>query len=383
MRCQLDIVGGLYQELCETPAWDAIFGSGGRAAAALVGVSPSIRLHTYVAPGPVTAAADALRCAGVRVEAAPRAASIIFSYLHPLSTPHIVPSMARIPRTSPLRVSGEAVLRFGFLEGDAIVDADRAVFDPQTSRRPASFRANGSRADYLALVMNEDELRAFAHDRDLHTAARKALAAEEAEVLVLKRGVRGALIFEGEREPHPVPAYRSSTVFKIGTGDVFSAWFAHFWAERGISAVEAADRASRAVAAYVQSRTLPPPEVDLVALTIGDRPGRVRLEGNPTTLGRRFVLEETRYILNQMGLAVESPGLGGSPTQWETADATLILAEATDPDDLKRILVAAAGRPIIVLDETRRLRIGESADVDLCADFTSAIYRTAWAALEG
>ncbi|NJL71561.1 MAG: hypothetical protein HC888_08060 [Candidatus Competibacteraceae bacterium] len=84
-----------------------------------------------------------------------------------------------------------------------------------------------------------------------------------------------------------------------------------------------------------------------------------------------------------MGLVVDSPGLGDLPTHWETADATLILAEATDPDELKRILVAAAGRPIIALDETRRLRIGDGTDVDLCADFTSAIYRTAWAALEG
>lgn len=378
----MDIVGGLYQELCETPAWDAVFGSGGRAAAALAGISPSIRLHTYVAPGLGSAAVDALRCAGVRVEASPRATNIIFSYLHPLSTPHIEPPVARIPQSPPLLVTGEAVLRFGLLEGDAIVEADRAVFDPQTVRRPASFRANGSRAGHLALVLNEGELRAVVQDGDLHSAARKVMADEQAEVLVLKRGVRGALIFEGERDPYAVPAYRSSAVFKIGTGDVFSAWFAHLWAERGISAVEAADRASRAVAAYVQSRTLPPPEVDLVALTIGDRPGRVRLEGSPTTLGRRFVLEETRYILNQMGLVVESPGLDDLPTQWETADATLILAEATDPDDLKRILVAAAGRSIIALDETRCLRNGDGTDVDLCGDFTSAIYRTAWAALE-
>ena len=335
MRCQLEIVGGLYRELCETPAWDAFFGSGGRAVAALAGVSPSVRLHTYVAPGPATAAADALVSAGVRIEASLCATSIVFSYLHPLSTPYLEPPAAQVPQAPPLRVTGDAVLRFGFLEGDAIVEADRAVFDPQTARRPASFHANGSRAGHLALVMNENELRALAQGKDLHTVARKVLADEEAEVLVLKRGVRGAVIFEGSKDPFPVPAYRSSTVFKIGTGDVFSAWFAHLWAEQKIPAAEAADQASRAVAAYVQSRTLPPPEVSLTALATEDRPGRVRLEGNPTTLGRRFVLEETRYILTQMGIVVESPGLGGSPTHWETADATLILAEATAPDDLK------------------------------------------------
>lgn len=378
----MDIVGGLYQELCETPVWCEVFGSGGRAAAALVGISPSIRLHTYVAPGPATTAADALRRAGVQVETFPRATEIVFSYLHPLSNPHLEPPAAQIPQSAPLRVMGGAVLRFGFIEGDAVVEADRAVFDPQTARRFASFRANGSRAKHLALVLNEGELQALARDQDLQVAARKALAEEEAEVLVLKRGVRGALVFEGQADPCPVPAYRSSTVFKIGTGDVFSAWFAHLWAEQGVSAAKAADRASRAVAAYAQSRTLPPPEVDLTALAIGDRPGRVRLEGNPATLGRRFVLEETRYILKQMGLVVDSPGLGGPAMDWVKPDATLVVAEAIEPEGLKRILAEAAGRPVIVLDETRRLRIGVAAGVDLCADFTSAVYRTAWAALQ-
>lgn len=46
VMCSLDIVGELYQELCETPAWDAVFGSGGRAASALAGVSRSMQLHT-------------------------------------------------------------------------------------------------------------------------------------------------------------------------------------------------------------------------------------------------------------------------------------------------------------------------------------------------
>lgn len=377
----LDIVGGLYQELCETPAWDAVFGSGGRAASALADVSQSIRLHTYVSPGPAAEAAEVLRRAGVRVETLPRATDIVFSYLHPLSNPHLAPPAAQIPKSAPLRVTGGAVLRFGFLEGDAVVDAERAVFDPQTARRSASFRANGSRANHLALVLNEGELQAWAGDRHLEAAARKALAEEEAEVLVLKRGVRGALVFEGQAHPHPIPAYRTSRVFKIGTGDVFSAWFAHLWAVQGVSAPAAADRASRAVAAYAQSRTLPPPQLDLAALVTCDRPGRVRLEGNPATLGQRFVLEETRYILQHMGLAVDSPGLGGTPMDWAKADATLVVAEAIEPDGLERILAEAAGRPIIVLDETRCYRIGAAAEVDVCADFTSAVYRTAWAAL--
>lgn len=376
----MNVVGGLYRELCETPKWDAVFGSGGRAAAALAGVSSAIRLYTYVAPGPSTVAADALRCAGVWVEALPRATEIAFSYLHPLSTPHLEPPAAEIPQSPALSVQGEAVLRFGFLEGDAIVNAERAVFDPQTAGRSASFRANGSRASHLALVMNESELQAFAQDSDLYAAVRKAMTIEKAEVFVLKRGVRGALVFEGMAEPQTIPAFRSSKVFKIGTGDVFSAWFAYLWAERRISVVAAADQASRAVAAYVQSGMLPPPIVNLAPLGLGSRPGRVRLEGNPSTLGRRFILEETRYVLSQMGLIVACPSLARLPADSEATDVTLVLAEAIDSEELNSILVGAVGRRIIILDETRRLRVGDG--VEVCDDFTSAIYRTAWAALE-
>ena len=66
----------------------------------------------------------------------------------------------------------------------------------------------------------------------------------------------------------------------------------------------------------------------------------------------------------------------------EKAGATLVVAEAIDADGLGRILAEAAGSPIIILDEACRLEIGTAAEVDLCADFTSAVYRTAWAALQ-
>jgi hypothetical protein len=54
-------------------------------------------------------------------------------------------------------VAAENVVRFGMLEGDAIVHADRAVYDPQNVAFPTHFGANGSRAKHLALVLNRAE----------------------------------------------------------------------------------------------------------------------------------------------------------------------------------------------------------------------------------
>ena len=379
----MDIAGGLYRELCETPAWDAVFGSGGRAAAALAGVAPHVRLHTYSDTGTASAkAVEALRQSGVEVEVLPRSSDVVFSYLHPLSDPHVAPALQEMPLAEPLRVSADAVLRFGFLEGDAIVDARRAVFDPQTARHAASFRANGSKADQLALVLNEGELRALGADGELPVAARRAMALESADVLIVKRGVRGALVFDGPSDPVAVAAYRSPKVFKIGTGDVYSAWFAHLWAEAGASAFEAATRASRAVAAYAGSRTLPPPPAELSPLRLAGHPGRVRLLGEPDTLGRRFVLEEARYLLRGMGLVVDSPGLDGTEAASMMEDATLIVAEALDDEVLERSIMGTAKERLIVLDEAGRLSSSIGVSCTVTEDFTTAVYQVAWAALQ-
>lgn len=41
------VVGGYYREICERPSWNTVFGSGGRAVASLVGITPHLELHTY------------------------------------------------------------------------------------------------------------------------------------------------------------------------------------------------------------------------------------------------------------------------------------------------------------------------------------------------
>ncbi len=45
----IDVVGGVYGERCAFPTWEQIFGSAGRAAAALSGHA-TVRLHTLVPP---------------------------------------------------------------------------------------------------------------------------------------------------------------------------------------------------------------------------------------------------------------------------------------------------------------------------------------------
>ncbi|MBN0523972.1 nucleoside 2-deoxyribosyltransferase, partial [Pseudomonas aeruginosa] len=96
---------------------------------------------------------------------------------------------------STLAVSGEKVLRFGMIDGTAVVNADFAVFDPQNADEPESFSANGSTAKHLALVLNRHEANLLLpgsrglSPQDITAALAKQ---ENAEVVVIKMGPLGA-----------------------------------------------------------------------------------------------------------------------------------------------------------------------------------------------
>ncbi|MEP9400157.1 PfkB family carbohydrate kinase [Mesorhizobium sp. KR2-14] len=379
----MHIAGGLYHELCETPKWSARFGSGGRAAAAVSSLSPGSTLHTYTrsdnSPG-----SDKLAGLGVQLRCSHSDIVIAFAYFHPLSQPHIEPQPGSIPQQPPIHVSGDVVLRFGFLEGTAVVQAAQAIYDPQTALRPEPFGANGSTAKRLALVMNELELYRYTGCTDLATAAAKAMAPGDQEtVVVVKRGVRGVTVYEPNAAPMDVPAYYSSRVFKIGTGDVFSAVFAHHWGEAGLPATAAADLASRSVSAYCETMNLP---VETELLTsreplTGRAPSRIVLHGSTGTIGRRYTLEEARFQLKGLGMEVLSPQLDDSPAPTIVEDASLlIVADGLSKKDIREICDIQTYVNIIILDEDDRFDTADFSgfDAKLVNEFASALYQSGW-----
>jgi hypothetical protein len=380
----MHIVGGFYREQCCMPTWDAVFGSGGRAAAAVSFLSPGSILHTYTEDFNSEGVAS-LKKLGIEMRLSARPTAIVFVYFHPLSRPYIQPAPDETECQPAIQVKGDAVLRFGFLEGDAIVDARRAVYDPQTCRNPVSFGANGSVARELAIVLNELELRSATGVDDLKLAALYLMEHQQAEVVVVKGGIRGATVFERGGRAISIPAYRSSRVFKIGTGDVFSAIFAHYWAEKGIPAGDAADMASRSVAGYCIAGRLPI-AVDEPRVLVPVRfmaPGSVLIEGSVDTLGQRYTMEEARFVLRDLGVEVFCPALDGILNP--VVNAILVIADGLDDETVKDILAKAAGTPIVVLREGRLQAVDtftNGTDLSVIDDFASALYFAAWAAAE-
>jgi hypothetical protein len=385
----MKIAGDCYHEVCEHPRWRALFGSGGRAAFALSDLIPDLELKTYY-PADRIADLYPIEASGVKVNASACTSPIAFAYFHALSDPVISPTPSQIMSQPPIRVEGDVVLRFGFLEGSAIVNADRAIYDPQSAGRLEPFARNGSRASELALVLNERELCDSWNSAGVEDAARRIISRGEASVLIAKGGIKGARLFDAKNPPVFIPAHRSSRVFKIGTGDVFSAAFALYWGQERVNAREAAELASRSVAHYCESGCLPLPAISGLSESnpVGSLTFRpICIAGSPASLGGRWVLEETRWRLQQLGLQAVAPALDGGGAQTVNVDGFGCLLVLTDHlDDAAAELIARAADialPIVAFGQFRdALSPGVVLPANITDDFTTALYWAGWAAAQ-
>jgi hypothetical protein len=394
----ITVTGGVYEEKCIEPFWDEIYGSAGRAAAALSGHIP-VRLVTYRAE-PFSDGLDNLeRGYGISIEGPTAGDGVSFSYMHSLSVPHIKPRPDGISRNDALKVSDDIVLRFGMLDGDAIVKARKAIYDPQSAFAPTNFRENGSEAEELALILNRFEARKLSGKADLEQALDSLIDTQGATVVVIKMGSQGALVAHGS-ERHRVPAYRSDNVFKIGSGDVFSAAFALFWGARNLAPEAAAELASRAVSFYVNSRTLPIPTQEelssssLEAVSPRQGQGQVYLASPFFDIGQRWLVEEIRTLLLDVGATVFSPlhDIGDGPGSvvapedlrgLDESDAVIAVLSGADVGTVFEVGYAvAAKKPLIALAQNMRaedLKMVEGTNCLIVRDLVSAIYQVIWA----
>jgi hypothetical protein len=221
------VAGGSYREICLVPRWHRLFGSGGRAAISISSRSKEVELCTYAGGGLADDVKLTMQSFGIATKIKRIKEDITFSYFHPLSTAARSPESLR-PNGS-LKADANTVLRFGFVEGDAIVRANYAVYDPQGGPPLERFEKNGSKTHHLAYVLNVNELLELVQASTVKEAAQRLLHGVT-EVVVVKRGPQGVSVYQAGGS-HLVPAYKSERVFKIGSGDVFSAIFAYEWGE--------------------------------------------------------------------------------------------------------------------------------------------------------
>ncbi len=388
------VAGGVYVERCMEPDWNQVFGSAGRAAISLAPAFDDVMLITCATQA-MRRRVDTLAAVyGFVAQCADSSLAVTFDYVHPLGVPRISPSPSTIARQPPLRARADIVLRFGMLETDVVVDADIAVYDPQSAFTPSPFHENGSRADRLAVVLNGFEAEALTKKACVEDAARQILSTEQAEVVVVKLGSRGALVATVD-SIEMVPAYRSESVWLIGSGDIFAAAFTFFWAKAGLPPREAADLASRAVSVYCESRSMPLLDPNELShrMPVTWKPGRVYLAGPFFNLAQRWLIEETRNAFRSQGLEVFSPlhdvGRGTAnqvaPADLEglrECDRMLALIDGADVGTIFEVGYARArDLPVVAFAQAmppEDLKMIVGSGVRVVADFASAIFETAW-----
>ncbi|AVH43722.1 PfkB family carbohydrate kinase [Agrobacterium tumefaciens] len=389
---EIDIVGGIYREKCAFPYWDQLFGSAGRAAAALDGHIDTIRLHSALSEGEIQTAKAVFADIDLRISA--RDKPIAFEYLHSLSVPEVLPNCP-IPKASMPLISGKVLVKFGMLEADPRVLGEHVIYDPQSSSNPLAFSASDSTATHLAIIANRGEMFGLAQTSSMDEAVKMIFATENAEVIVVKDGINGATVYERGKSSH-IPAYVTQNVFSIGSGDVFVAAFALAWAIQGMTPPNAGEFASRTTADYVESRLLPikskTPEATIrrSAVKAG---GNIYLAGPFRELGQRMMIDDARDQLRRLGMSVFSPihdiGPGTADVvvkqdlaAIEQCDAVFAILNGSSPGTVFEVGYARAlGKPVFCVTQNMRdvdLKLPRGAHACLHEDYVSALFQIAW-----
>jgi len=374
------VAGGVYLETCVTPETRQLLGSAGRAALGLSSLRSDIELHTFQPPALWGDLEANFRPYGIDCKPSASSERIEFAYLFPLARP--VQTPAAVAERREQLVTGDNVLRFGCVEGDFIVQAGQAVFDPQGTAS-WHFRNRGGTAERLALVLNACEALASTGADSIDRAARTMLAAEGAEVVVIKDGPHGALVFSSGQVEH-VPAYTSRSNYKVGSGDVFSAIFAHNWFA-GMSPAHAADHASRYTAAYVGMPTLPFPET-LPSLSPRRSSGveRLALVARLDTVATQWFASILSGAVTRLGV-VEVELIAMAQVLKDDAlpvshDAAILICVQDRPTALAVArLGSLKGRAAtIFVDASLGMSQVDMGDARVISDLTQAVYEACW-----
>jgi sugar/nucleoside kinase (ribokinase family)/nucleoside 2-deoxyribosyltransferase len=394
------VVGGSYGERCVNPERDTLAGSGQRAAAILRSAGADIKLISACDERTADLYQAAAAGYGVDVDWLTRSGPVGFDYFTPVSTPAITGRGSRLIETGKV-LEAHAALVFGMVETRPAVRAGSIVIDPQQPRELDRLDLDGIEADRIAVVLNSSETAAISGCADPLAGARALLESCPVDVVVTKRGTRGAVVTTASGQ-RPVSPRRTSVVWPIGSGDAFAAGFAHAWAVEGRDPVEAAEAGSRVAAHWCSTESYATPFEVLagtedVAPSVPVNDARVYLAAPFFTLGERWLVDLCRAALrphvfsplHDVGRRGATDGAseiaGADLDGLRACHAVLALIDRSDPGTIFEAGWAThAGLPVVAYGE----QVHESAETmlggtsaELIADLATAIYHAAWNAM--
>jgi nucleoside 2-deoxyribosyltransferase len=376
-----------------------------RAASILAGLGSAVTLCTVTGPSLTSDFEDIAKRKGITLESKVGSVDIWFRYRHPLAKPDVYPAVVPLVTTRN-DVLAECALVFGMLEGRPRVHAKRVVYDPQDGFRARLFGENGSTAEELLIIASLSEGRALTAEEEPEKVATALLTNGKCVGVIIKCGPQGALVATGTTQVWIRP-FPSKRVWKIGSGDVFSAAFTHAWLQDGVSVLDAAWFASRTVAEYVGTRAesfapdclqrireeakAAAEKTTTTALVIPD--ASIYLAGPFFTTNEQWLVDEARFALSEMGFKVFSPihEIGEGPPDivapadiFALVNCKLVFAllNGLDPGTLFEVGYARAlGIPVVGLAEAmddRPLTMLLGSGCAISDDFATSIYSACW-----
>ena len=395
----IHVVGGCYREVCMSPEVTQFYGSAGRASTAMA-ARTKVLLHTFVGPRSNRDVQKLAALGGFDLSVTAGAVDVTFGYVHPLHSSYVSPARGSFDNTARLHVEvpGEVALVFGTFEGQASATAGTIVYDPQDGIMPVPYRESGCAAqERLAILLNAGEALRTAKTDDIEAAGKQILQGNAATVVIIKSGPQGALVFEhGVDRPVAVSAFFSAGMFGIGSGDIFAAAFTYYWGECREAAAPAAEKASRSVSHYVETRgdrLATDEELAADRRKVAVTPGKIYLAGPFFTMAQRWLVEETRDQFLQLGLDVFSPvhQVGRGPAETvapldlqglEQCDRVYAITDGLDSGTLFEIGYARKmGIPVYCYGETidrENSKMITGSGCRLIGDYATSVYHTAW-----
>lgn len=396
------IVGGTYSEICFEPIWEHIFGSGFRAVNLFLenNNSQEITYYTY-ADKEIKQHLDyyANLYTNLTIKAIEVFKSPEFHYDHPLKTPTIIPRPDLYGKAGhTLQAKGDNMLVYGLLEATINVEGGKVVYDPQSPINPIPFSSTGSKAEQLITIVNRSEAKRIAGSDEISIIRDYFFNKEKCYALIIKMGARGALLFESvSKDPIRIPVFITNKVWPIGSGDIFSAFFAYNWFN-GIDLKTSALSASEATAIYCNSKNITNSNelnsFSFPELLIDSVPkGQVYLAGPFFTFGERWLVNEVWNSLKGFGLKVFSPfhdvGHGKAKDVvdkdlegLDESEIVFAIIDGLDSGTLFEVGYAVSQKKKVIAfvqnEGEESLKMLEGTDCVIEKDFTTAIYKTYW-----
>lgn len=390
----IDIVGGTYYEICHDPLYEDLFGSGLRGAIALSGKGFDITYHSSIGKDLEEQFHYKSSLYKFISDVQFQEKSVVFEYYHPLSKP--IPYNLPIDNFKLPTIKGKYILYYGMIECNCSVNGEYVVYDPQNH---VGFKETNSKAKHLALILNKNEAMLLSENisDDLIQVGKHLLRSECADVVVIKNGAKGAMVFF-EDEFTVIPIFESMLVWPIGSGDIFSAVFAWKWMIEKLTPHESALYASKYTADYCNSKNIPlldePKEFNSISFS---KRKKIYLAGPFFTIAERFLVNDIYSILEGFDIDVFSPyhdvGMSSSSDDnnvlvkkdienLEDCDVVLAILSGNDPGTIFEIGYAKAlGKKVVILYENYKesdLFMFEGTDCELTSDLSTAIYKSTW-----